>query len=482
MKKYIIIAFLFTTAPVVFAQVPIDSIKAIIKREVTNKRSKSIIVGIVDANGRQIVAEGYKSDQNHTLPDGNTIYEIGSITKVFTSLVLADMSIKHQLNLIDPISKFLPKTVKIPVRNGKEISLLSLSTHRSGMPRFPYNVDPKNLEQPYADYTVDKLYEYVSHFEPLFDIDTKWRYSNVAYGLLGNILTLTAKKDFETLITEEICKPLNLNNTVISLTAKQKSNLATGHAETGTAVGLTDLGAIGPGGSIRSTANDLLTFAEANLGLIKTNLSPAIELTHVLQAKKDGNDTYTTMGWTLVSDDGKNLLFKDGGMPGYCTFLGIDKKNRIGVVVLSNSNNSVSDIGRHILDAQHHVEPYKYPWALLDTIRTTYTTKGTDAAIASYHQLKASNNPSFAFNENQLNYLGVELRKAGKIKEALKFFTLNAQEYPNTTLVYESLGEIYKRNKNTKMAVENFEKAKKLDPENPHWAYILEQIKDAPND
>lgn len=482
MKKYIIIAFLFTTAPVVFAQVPIDSIKAIIKREVTNKRSKSIIVGIVDANGRQIVAEGYKSDQNHTLPDGNTIYEIGSITKVFTSLVLADMSIKHQLNLTDPISKFLPKTVKIPVRNGKEISLLSLSTHRSGMPRFPYNVDPKNLEQPYADYTVDKLYEYVSHFEPLFDIDTKWRYSNVAYGLLGNILTLTAKKDFETLITEEICKPLNLNNTVISLTAKQKSNLATGHAETGTAVGLTDLGAIGPGGSIRSTANDLLTFAEANLGLIKTNLSPAIELTHVLQAKKDGNDTYTTMGWTLVSDDGKNLLFKDGGMPGYCTFLGIDKKNRIGVVVLSNSNNSVSDIGRHILDAQHHVEPYKYPWALLDTIRTTYTTKGTDAAIASYHQLKASNNPSFAFNENQLNYLGVELRKAGKIKEALKFFTLNAQEYPNTTLVYESLGEIYKRNKNTKMAVENFEKAKKLDPENPHWAYILEQIKDAPND
>lgn len=482
MKKYIIIAFLFTTAPVVFAQVPIDSIKAIIKREVTNKRSKSIIVGIVDANGRQIVAEGYKSDQNHTLPDGNTIYEIGSITKVFTSLVLADMSIKHQLNLIDPISKFLPKTVKTPVRNGKEISLLSLSTHRSGMPRFPYNVDPKNLEQPYADYTVDKLYEYVSHFEPPFDIDTKWRYSNVAYGLLGNILTLKAKKGFETLITEEICKPLNLNNTVISLTAKQKSNLATGHAETGTAVGLTDLGAIGPGGSIRSTANDLLTFAEANLGLIKTNLSPAIELTHVLQAKKDGNDTYTTMGWTLVSDDGKNLLFKDGGMPGYCTFLGIDKKNRIGVVVLSNSNNSVSDIGRHILDAQHHVEPYKYPWALLDTIRTTYTTKGTDAAIASYHQLKASNNPSFAFNENQLNYLGVELRKAGKIKEALKFFTLNAQEYPNTTLVYESLGEIYKRNKNTKMAVENFEKAKKLDPENPHWAYILEQIKDAPND
>lgn len=117
-------------------------------------------------------------------------------------------------------------------------------------------------------------------------MDSKWRYSNVAYGVLGNILTLTAKKDFETLIKDEICGPLKMNNTVISLTAKQKLNLAIGHAETGTKVGLTDLGAIDAGGALRSTVNDLLTFAEANLGLIKTDLFSAMELTHVLQAKK----------------------------------------------------------------------------------------------------------------------------------------------------------------------------------------------------
>ncbi|HEY0610558.1 MAG TPA: serine hydrolase domain-containing protein, partial [Chitinophaga sp.] len=342
MKKYAIITFLLTATNIVYGQIPIDSIKATIKQEVTNKRSKSIIVGIVDANGRQVFAEGKKSDSDHTLPDGNTIYEIGSITKVFTSLLLADMSLKRQLNLNDPISKFLPKTVRTPTRNGKEISLLSLSTHRSGMPRFPYNVDPKNLDEPYVDYTVNQLYEYISNFEPPFDIDSKWRYSNVGYGVLGNILTLVASKDLEALITEEICKPLNMNNTVISLTAKQKSNLAIGHAETGTPVGLTDLGAIDAGGALRSNINDLLTFAEANLGLIKTDLYPAMELTHVLQAKKDGDDAYTTMGWTLVNNAGRDLLFKDGGMPGYRSFLGIDKKNKIGVVILSNSNNSVT--------------------------------------------------------------------------------------------------------------------------------------------
>ena len=476
MKKYVIITFLLTATNIVSAQIPIDSIKTIIKQEVADKRSKSIIVGIIDANGRQIFAAGVKSDSDSTLPDGNTIYEIGSITKVFTSLLLADMSLKHQLNLNDPISKGLPKNVKTPVRNGKEISLLSLATHRSGMPRFPYNVDPKNLDQPYIDYTVNKLYEYVSNFEPPYDIDSKWRYSNIAYGVLGNILTLTAKKDFETLVKEKICGPLKMNNTVISLTAKQKLNLAIGHAETGTKVGLTDLGAIDAGGALRSTVIDLLTFAEANLGLIKTDLFSAMELTHVLQAKKDGDDTFTTMGWTLVNADGY-LLFKDGGMPGYRTFLGIDKKNKIGVVVLSNSNNTVTDIGRYILEPDRRIDPYKYNWSLLDTLRETIEINGVDDAIKLYLQLKESKDTSFIFNENQLNYLGNELRKNNKIKEAIKIYELNLKEYPKSPIVYESLGETYRRNKNEKVSVKYFEKAFELDPQNTHWTYILQKLK-----
>jgi D-alanyl-D-alanine-carboxypeptidase/D-alanyl-D-alanine-endopeptidase len=475
MKKYIIINFLLIATNGVFGQIPIDSIKAIIKQEVANKRSKSIIVGIVNSNGRQIFAEGKLSDGDPRLPDSNTIYEIGSITKVFTSLLLADMSLKQQLNLDDPISKFLPIKVKTPTRNGKQISLLSLSTHRSGMPRFPYNVDPRDLDKPYIDYTTNKLYQYVSNFEPPYDIDSKWRYSNVGYGLLGNILSLVAKKDFEDLVTGSICKPLNMNNTTILLTAIQKSNLAVGHAETGTPVGLTDLGAIDAGGALRSTVTDLLTFAEANVGLIKSSLLPAMELTHVRRAKKDGDDTYTTMGWTLTNDG--DLLFKDGGMPGYCSFLGIDKKNKIGIVVLSNSNNSVSDIGWHILDATHKIHPYRYPWALLDTLRATARMKGIDSAIALYQQFKSSNNTSVIFNENQLNYLGNELRKDKKIKEALKVFELNSKEYSNSTLAYESLGETYRRNNNKEKAIKCFEKAFELDPQNPHWTYILNKLK-----
>ncbi len=477
--KYIFIILLLTTTNLSFAQAPMDSIQAIIKQEVTNKRSKSIIVGFVDANGRKIFAAGKLSDSDPRLPDGNTIYEIGSITKVFTSLLLADMSLKQQLNLNDPTSKFLPKTVKTPSRNGKEISLLNLSTHRSGMPRFPYNVDPKNVDEPYVDYTVKQLYEYYANFTPTFDIDSRWQYSNVAYGVLGSILSIVANKDFETLVKEGVSEPLNMHNTVISLTAKQKSNLAVGHAETGTVVGLTDLGAIDAGGALRSNINDLLTFAEANLGFVKTDLLPAMELTHVVQAKKDGNDTFTTMGWTQVNSDGKYLLFKDGGMPGYRTFLGIDKTNKIGVVVLANANNGVTDIGRYLLDPKRKIEPYQYPWVLVDTLRTVYNAKGVDAAMELYRELKTANKAMFTFDENQLNYLGNELRRAKKIKDAIKIFELNVQEYPKSVLAYENLGETYRRNKHKESAIKCFEKARELDPENKHWDFILESFKSA---
>src|SRR5690242_1101299 len=112
MQRSLLLILFFITSNVVTAQIPGDSIRSIIKREVVAGRGKSIIVGIVDSTGnRQIFAEGVISDNDPRKPDENTLYEIGSITKVFTSLLLAQMSLDHQLNINDPISKYLPKNV-----------------------------------------------------------------------------------------------------------------------------------------------------------------------------------------------------------------------------------------------------------------------------------------------------------------------------------------------------------------------------------
>lgn len=461
---------------IVTGQVSTDSIRSIIRREVENKRSKSIVVGIIDSNGRHIFSAGKLSDDSDTMPNGNSVYEIGSITKVFTSLLLAEMGLKQQLAVTDPISKYLPRSVRTPIKDGEEISLLMLSTHRSGMPRFPYNRDPKNLDDPYADYTVDKLYEYISNFEAPAGLGQKWQYSNVGYGVLGNILTLVANEDYEQLLTERICAPLGMRSTDISK-AKTGRNVAVGHAETGQRVGFTELAALEAGGAICSNTNDLLTFAAANVGLTSCDLLPAMEETHILQAKKEGEDTYATMGWTLSNYGGECILFKDGGTAGYRSFLGIDKKRKIGVVVLSNSNNMVTDIGRHILDPTFKIKPYKYTWAVLDTLRAAMRMVGVDSAIGLYKNLKSSKEVSFLFDEAQLNYLAIELRRQKKKKDALKICRLNVEEYPASVLAYESCGEMYRLNKDRKNAIKCFEKAIELDAGNPRWPYVIGKLR-----
>jgi tetratricopeptide (TPR) repeat protein len=267
-----------------------------------------------------------------------------------------------------------------------------------------------------------------------------------------------------------------MKHTFFTAPPRLKLKTAEGYAETRQPAGPWDFPLAG-GGGLRSDINDMLTFAEANLGFTDAAILPALELTHVKQAIKDGNDSYVTMGWTLWNEEGRHLVFKDGGTGGYRSFLGVDKKDKIAVVVLSNTNNGVTDIGLHILEPNHNIEPYKYPWALLDTLRSTVQARGADEAIALYKQLKAANNKSFTFNEQQLNHLGTELRRSKKIKAAIKIFKLNAAEYPKSALVYESLAETHKRNKNKKTAIGYFEKAKELDPNNPHWTYMLDKLK-----
>ncbi len=478
MKKSILSTCLLLLAFSITAQISKDSIIAIIEREVANKRSKSIIVGIVDINGRQIFSAGVKDDKNQQKPDGNTVYEIGSIGKLFTALAMAEMSLKNELNYNDPIATFLPKTVKTPTRNGKEISLLNLSTNRSGLPRLQFNLDPKSLDDPWADYTVSQLYEYVSSVELNRDINSKWQYSNIGYGLLGHILSLVAHKDYETLVKQKICAPLKMKNTFVTFSSKQYPNIATGYSEYGKQVNGWSWGnqTLAGSGSLRSTANDLLNFAAANVGLYETDLSKAIELTHINQGKKDGNDGFVTMGWTIMSEDNQQILWKDGGTFGCRSFIGIDKKNKYGIVILSNTDNPVTDIGLHILDSSNDVKPYQYKWNLLDTLHSTIRLKGITEAIALYHQIKMENKAGFIFDPMQLNHLGNELRKANKINEAIKIFELNISEYPKIPNVYESLGELYKRNGNKKLAIPYFEKLVAMEPQNTHWSFILNKL------
>ena len=147
-----------------------------------------IVVGVIEPNGRRVVAYGHLANGDPRTVDGDTIFEIGSVSKVFTSLLLADMVNRNEVALDDPAAKYLPDDVTLPERSGKAITLLDLSTHSSGLPPLPTNLKPKDPRNPYAGYTVDDLYQFLSGYTLPRDPGSEFEYSNLGAGLLGHLL------------------------------------------------------------------------------------------------------------------------------------------------------------------------------------------------------------------------------------------------------------------------------------------------------
>lgn len=338
-------------------------IEAILRERIDiSRQSVGIVVGIVDEGGRKIICYGKLSRGNDRKLDGNTVFEIGSATKVFTALLLADEVERGGMKLDDPISKYLPPEVKVPARNGRQITLLDLAAHISGLPRMPENFSPVNVNNPYADYTVEQMYAFLSGYTLTRDIGATYEYSNLGAGLLGHVLARKAGADYEALVLDRICRPLGMTNTQIVLSPALKARLATGHDAICEPVSNWDIPALAGAGALRSTANDMLKFVAANLGLTKSDLWPAMQLTQAPRHSAGSPEMQIGLGWHILTKFGTEIIWHNGGTGGYHSFIGFDKKKRRGVVALSNSANSIDDIGFHILQPSYplaHCEPPK---------------------------------------------------------------------------------------------------------------------------
>lgn len=341
---------LFVVSPNKSAVQAETEIKKILQERVDKqKKSVGIVVGLVNDQGMKVISYGKESPQL----DGNTLFEIGSITKVFTALLLADMVQHGEVNFTDPIVKFLPSSVKVPTKDDQEITLLHLATHTSGLPRMPNNFAPKDEDNPYADYTVEQMYQFLSNYTLTRDIGAEYEYSNLGAGLLGHILALKAGTDYETLVLKSICEPLKMDSTGIKLSPELQARLTTGHDWAGNAVKNWDIRTLAGAGALRSTANDMLKFLAANLELSESGLSSAIEKTHLVQNQTDIPDLEVGLAWHVSKKYGTEILWHNGGTGGYHSFIGFDKKKHLGVVVLSNSPNDIDDIGLHLLENKY---------------------------------------------------------------------------------------------------------------------------------
>lgn len=335
--------------------VPPDAeIRKILAERIDNRQSVGIVVGVIEPAGRRVIVYGSLAKNDKRPLNGDTIFEIGSATKVFTSLLLTDMVQRGEVALTDPVAKYLPATVKMPERGGRSITLEDLSTHTSGLPRMPANLAPKDPGNPYADYSVEQLYQFLSSYQLTRDIGAQYEYSNLGGGLLGHVLARRAGMDYEALVKTRICEPLGMSSTRITLSPEMKARLATGHNASMDPVSNWDLPTLAGAGALRSTANDMLAFLAANLGYTKSPLAPAMAAMLTLRRPTGVGDLEIALGWHVFKSNGKEIVWHNGGTGGYRSFFGFDPKTQVGVVVLSNAETTagVDDIGRHLLDPQ----------------------------------------------------------------------------------------------------------------------------------
>jgi D-alanyl-D-alanine-carboxypeptidase/D-alanyl-D-alanine-endopeptidase len=351
----------FSIARVAIAQpapesaVPTDSeIRKILAERIdTARQSVGIVVGVIEPKGRRIVSYGNLEKGDSRPLNGDTVFEIGSITKVFTSLLLADMVEHGEVSLTDPVAKYLPDGVKMPEGGGRAITLQDLSTHTSGLPRLPTPFKPRDPANPYADYSVEQLYQFLSSYKLTREVGSKFEYSNLGGGLLGHALARRAGVNYETLVKSRVCGPLGMSSTGITLSPEMKARLAAGHNGKLETVSNWDLPTLAGAGALRSTANDMLAFLAANLGYTKTPLAPAMAAMLKVRRPTGAPGLEIGLGWLVRTRGANEVVWHNGGTGGYRSFAGFDPKARVGVVVLSNTETAagVDDIGMHLIDA-----------------------------------------------------------------------------------------------------------------------------------
>ena len=314
-----------------------------------------IVVGVVDEHGRRVVARGRPSLGGAVRPlDGDTVFEIGSITKVFTALILADRVEHGDVALHDPVASFLPVGVSVPRRDGREIELVDLATHTSGLPRWPSDIAPAETStadwsNPYADYTVDQLYRFLSAYRLRRDIGVDYLYSNLGMGLLGHALALRMGVDYESVLRDRISGPLGMASTAINLSPALAARFAIGHDQLRRPVANWEMPTFAGAGALRSTANDLLAFLAAQLAFVETPLHGAMSTQLEPRRRSDTTDLQS-LGWRVRPSEAGEIFWHGGATGGYRCFLMFDRERRAGVTVLTNSASTRNDdIGFHLI-------------------------------------------------------------------------------------------------------------------------------------
>jgi len=319
-----------------------ERVDAIITPYVQKKKMVGAVVGLLAADGsREFFGYG-TTKADGPPPTAETIFEIGSISKTFTSLLLAQLVECKQAQLDDPVRTMLSNDWNLPKRGEREITLLELATHTSGLPNNPPNLvralvlNPKIQLDPFAKFDEKQLRQALAESKLKDSATPLVQYSNLGMGLLGEAIAHKTGKSYDELVRAWIAEPLQMPNTVVLPSPAQLEKSATGHDTNGTAVPYWSFATLAGCGAVRSSASDMLNYLAAQCGQTDTLLRSAMEVTQQKRAP-----AYSVMhiglGWLIRKYKGHDVWWHNGGTNGFSAFAAFTRNPNLAVIVLCNS-------------------------------------------------------------------------------------------------------------------------------------------------
>ncbi len=281
-------------------------------------------------------------------PDG--VFEIGSISKVLTSLLLADAVQQGTVALDTPVAQLLPFGVRFPELDGVRPTLLHLASHHAGLPPLPANLRPTDLSNPYLGYGADQLYAYLEDAALMYPPGTAYAYSNLGAGVLGHVLALAAGTSYEAAVTARVLAPMKLANTWITIPADAQARVVPGTTASGTPTGGWDFDVLAGAGAWRSTPRDMVALVQAAAAAAAGKDAPlAGVLREAIKPRADASGGMQIgLAWHVTD---KGIVWHNGMTGGYASFIGFDPASGRGVVILGASATPlVTRLGIGIFD------------------------------------------------------------------------------------------------------------------------------------
>jgi CubicO group peptidase (beta-lactamase class C family) len=333
-----------------------ELVEALRRRVSVEKQGTGAVVGVVRAGGLKVASYGRFSLDDARRPDGGTVFQIASLTKIFTALLLTDSVRRGEVALDDPLSKFLPGP---PVAfEGREITLIDLATHTSGLPLRPASRVGRSQDDPYAGYTEADLHADLAQVRLTRAPGSAFEYSNFDFALLGDALAHRTGNTYAKLLQSRILDPLGMTETTLSPSPAMRRREIPGYDLEFRPARPWNFGALAPAGGLFSTIRDLTKFLRLWTGGTQTPLAQAAAALLTVDRPGDAPDIRMAIGWRRIRPGARTIFWSNGNGGGVRSFMGFDAETRTGVIAYVNriSGLGVDDIGVHVLDPTQAIE------------------------------------------------------------------------------------------------------------------------------